>query len=99
MIDQDGLVRYEGGNAYNIYKGLVRIDVVQQDPELVVFKLPKKYCHYAGIKGDDTKKGVAARWHEGFVVLKMERMVEDALLEPLPEEAVRKLLNLPSEGD
>jgi hypothetical protein len=96
----DGLIKNAdfGEKAYTLYKGLVKIEEVQRDEELIVFKLPKNYCHYAGMKGEDGGRFDKARWHLGYCLLKMDRMVEDGLLDPLSDEAVHKLGLAPADS-
>jgi hypothetical protein len=98
-LRQDLLIKRESGNLYVIYKNLMKIEVLEQTWDMVVFKVPKKYCQFPGIAKTDEHPGTPPRWHEGFCVLKMDRMVQDALLEPLSEADVQKMLNpAPSTG-
>jgi hypothetical protein len=67
---------------------LIKGDVISRTEELVVFRVAEKYCHCAG----DRDTGVKDRWHEGFCVLKIDRMAQDALLEPLAESRLAEFL-------
>jgi hypothetical protein len=92
-LRQDQLIRQESSSSYVIYKNLIKIEVLERTFDMVVFKVPKKYCQFPGIAKTDDRPGTPPRWHEGFCVLKMGQMLEEALLEPLAEAEVNKLLH------
>jgi hypothetical protein len=88
LVD-DRLVRTrDGSRGFVFYRDLVKGDVIAKDEELVVLRVADKYCYCPG----DEELGIKARWHEGFCVLRIDRMVQDALLEPLPEERLKKFV-------
>jgi hypothetical protein len=92
-LRQDMLIKKESGNSYMIYKNLMKIEVLEQTWDMVVFKVPKKYCQFPGIAKNEDRPATPPRWHEGFCVLKMGSMVQEALLEPLSEADVQKMLS------
>jgi hypothetical protein len=91
LLRDDQLIRQEGGSSYVIYKNLVKIEVVDRTLDMVVFRVPKKFCQFPGIAKTDDRPAQPSRWHEGYCILRMGNMVQDALLEPLPDEELNKL--------
>jgi hypothetical protein len=67
---------------------LIKGDIISRGEELVVFRLADKYCHCVG----DSELGIEDRWHEGFCVLKIDRMAQDALQAPLPKERLAEFM-------
>jgi hypothetical protein len=61
------------------FPDLIKGDMISRNEDMVVFRVAEKYCHCYG----DQDLGIRDHWHEGFIVLKIGRMVQDALMEPL----------------
>jgi len=73
---------------FTFYGDLVKGDVISRTEELVVLRVAEKYCHCPG----DKDLGIPAGWHEGFCVLRIDRVAQDALMEPLSEVRVKEFL-------
>jgi hypothetical protein len=91
LVDREKLIKTgEGNKTFTFYKGLIKGDILERketdEGGVVVFRTAEKYCHCPGNK----EAGIKDHWHEGYCVLPINKMVQEALLTPLPPARLKE---------